>query len=177
MNYPRTMIELRAKLAGPLLVVILVGLLPACGFHLRGVANLPPELQSIELQSENLSVNQTALLRRNLERSGANLSNDGSSQRVTLKVAIKSLPDRNLADSIGANSVVVRVSRQLSYSLTSDDGVSLLEKSSIERHIDLTLDNNNPLGIEFERESAQESLDRELVIQLILILEQFQMPE
>ena len=155
------------------IIVVLAGMLSACGFHLRGVANLPPELQSIELQADSLSVSQVTQLRRNLEQAGASLNDDGSPDRVQLSVAIRSLPDRNLADSIGANAVVVRVSRELSYSLTSNEGERLVNRNTIQRQQDLTLDNNNPIGIEFEKENAIEKLDRELIIQLVLLLEQF----
>jgi len=155
------------------IIVVLAGMLSACGFHLRGVAYLPPELQSIELQADSLSVSQVTQLRRNLEQAGASLNDDGSADRVQLSVAIRPLPDRNLADSRGANTVVVRVSRELSYSLTSNEGERLVSQNTIQRQQDLTLDNNNPIGIEFEKENAIEKLDRELIIQLVLLLEQF----
>jgi outer membrane lipopolysaccharide assembly protein LptE/RlpB len=84
------------------------------------------------------------------------------------------LPDRTLVNSIGADTVVVRVSRELSYSLTSSAGERLENQRTIMRRRDLTLNNNNPLGIEYEKESASESLDRELISQLVSQLEQFQ---
>ena len=88
-------------------------------------------------------------------------------------MAIQSLPDRNLANSVGANAVVVRVSRELTYSLTSNAGERLVDQQTISRQVDLTLDNNNPIGIEFEKENATAALDRELIYQLILLLEQY----
>jgi LPS-assembly lipoprotein len=155
-------------------VFFLMGMLSACGFHLRGVATLPPQLESIELQADTLSVQQVRLLRQSLEQAGASLSETGSSDRILLSVSIRSLPDRTLVNSIGADTVVVRVSRELSYSLTSSAGERLENQRTIMRRRDLTLNNNNPLGIEYEKESASESLDRELISQLVSQLEQFQ---
>ena len=162
----------KQQLSASIIVMLLVGMLSACGFHLRGVANLPPELQSIQIQADSLSVSQVTQLRQNLEQAGASVTEAGSSDSVQLNVAIKSLPDRNLADSVGANAVVVRVSRELVYSLTSNQGERLVSQRSIRRQQDLTLDNNNPIGIEYEKGRAMEALDRELIIQLILRLEQ-----
>ena len=156
------------------IVFILMGMLSACGFHLRGFATLPPQLESIELQADTLSVQQVRLLRQSLEQAGASLSETDSSDRILLSVSIRSLPDRNLVNSLGADTVVVRVSRELSYSLTSSEGERLENQKTIMRRRDLTLDNNNPLGIEYEKESAMESLDREIITQLVLQLGQFQ---
>jgi LPS-assembly lipoprotein len=163
----------RMNVSQSFVVFALVGMLSACGFQLRGVGTLPPELQSIDLQADSLSVSQVNLLNQNLQQAGASLSDDGSTDRVRLAVAIKSLPDRNLANSVGANAVVVRVSRELTYSLTSKAGERLVNQKNISRQVDLTLDNNNPIGIEFEKENATASLDRELIYQLILLLEQY----
>ena len=91
------------------IVFILMGMLSACGFHLRGVATLPPQLESIELQADTLSVQQVRLLRQSLEQAGASLSETDSSDRILLSVSIRSLPDRNLVNSLGADTVVVRV--------------------------------------------------------------------
>ena len=163
----------RMNLSRSFVVFALVGMLSACGFQLRGVGTLPPELQSIDLQADSLSVSQVNLLSQNLQQAGASLSDDGSADRVQLAVAIRPLADRNLADSVGANVVVVRIARELSYSLTSSEGERLVNQKTIQRQVDLTLDNNNPIGIEFEKERAVASLDQELIIQLIQLLEQF----
>jgi len=165
--------ETRMNLSRSFVLFVLVGMISACVLQLRRVGSLPPELQSIDLQADSLSVSQVNLLRQNLQQAGASLSDDGSADRVRLAVAIKSLPDRNLANSVGANAVVVRVSRELTYSLTSNAGERLVNQKTISRQVDLTLDNNNPIGIEFEKENATASLDRELIYQLILLLEQY----
>jgi LPS-assembly lipoprotein len=173
MSQPGKLVQATRCISFRFIIIVFAGMLSACGFHLRGVAYLPSELQSIQLQGDSLSVSQVTQLRRSLEQAGASLNDNGSSDRVQLSVAIRSLPDRNLADSIGANAVVVRVSRELSYSLTSNEGERLVNRKTIQRQRDLTLDNNNPIGIEFEKEAAIETLDRELIIQLVLLLEQF----
>ena len=156
-----------------MVIFLLLGLLSACGFHLRGVAALPPELQFIQLTTDNLTVSQVSQLNRNLVQAGASLNNDGSSDRVGLTVAIRSLPERTLVGSFGSDTIIIRLSRELSYSLTSATGERLVDHATIIRQMDLQLDNNDALSIEYERKSTIESLDRILMNQLVLQLERF----
>lgn len=156
-----------------MVIFLLLGLLSACGFHLRGVATLPAELQFIQLTTDNLTVSQVSQLNRNLVQAGASLNNDGSSDRVGLTVTIRSLPERTLVDSSGSDTIIIRLSRELSYSLTSATGERLVDHTTIIRQMDLQLDNNDALSIEYERISAIESLDRILMNQLVLQLERF----
>jgi LPS-assembly lipoprotein len=162
------------KLSRRIGIVLLAGVLSACGFHLRGVATLPPELQSIQLVTDNLTVSQESQLNRSLVQAGASITNDGSPQRgVRLKVAIRPLPERTLVNTVGSNIIIVQLSRELRYSLTAASGEHLVDQKTILRRQDLQLDSDNALSIEYEKTSAIESLDRLLINQLIIELERF----
>lgn len=152
-------------------IVLLAGALSACGFQLRGVATLPPELQSIHLVTDNLTVNQESQLNRSLVQAGASITNDGNPDRARLKVAIRPLPERTLVNTVGSNIIIVQLSRELRYSLTSASGEHLVDQKTILRRQDLQLDSDNALSIEYEKKSAIEALDRVLINQLIQELE------
>jgi LPS-assembly lipoprotein len=154
-----------------MVIFLLAGFISACGFHLRGVATLPPELQFIQLTTDNLSVSQESQLSRSLVQAGANLNNDGNPDRVSLTVAIRSLPERTLVGSSGLDTIIVQLSRELSYSLTSATGKRLADHQTIIRQVGLQLDSNDALSVEYEKKSAIESLDRTLISQLIVQLE------
>ncbi len=153
-----------------IVIVLLAGFLSACGFHLRGVATLPPELQSIQLVTNNLTVSQESQLNRSLVQAGASLTNDGNPSRVRLRVAIRPLPERTLVDTAASNIIIVRLSRELGYSLSSATGEHLVDQKTIFRQLDLQLNSDNALSIEYEKKSAIDSLDRTLINQLILEL-------
>jgi LPS-assembly lipoprotein len=161
------------KISRFIVIVLLAGFVSACGFHLRGVATLPPELQSIHLVTDGLTVNQESQLNRSLVQAGASLTNNGSPDRVRLKVAIRPLPERTLVNTVGSNIIIVQLSRELRYSLSSTSGEHLVDQKTIVRRQDLQLDSDNALSIEYEKKSAIESLDRILINQLILELERF----
>jgi hypothetical protein len=103
-------------------------------------------------------------------QAGASLTNDGNPDRVRLRVAIRPLPERTLVDTAASNIIIVRLSRELGYSLTSATGEHLVDQKTILRQQDLQLDSVNALSIEYEKKSAIESLDRTLINQLILEL-------
>lgn len=57
-----------------LICVVIITSLNACGFHLRGNYQLPPELQTISLQAVNDTGELARTLRRSLRGSGVTLS-------------------------------------------------------------------------------------------------------
>ena len=158
------------------LILIIAALLAVnlsgCGFYLAGNSNLPPQLVSLQLLADDLTNSQMSLLSQRLKRAGANLE-ENQDEAVRLKVVIKALPERRLADTAGSGKTIVRLFRQLSYNLTTASGDFLMEQKTILRQIDVERDSDDIAGLEYEKQSATESLDRELVGQLIFQLKHF----
>lgn len=153
--------------------LILSGLiiyLSACGFQLRGFASLPEHISNLQLLSGNLTTSQQQSLVQQLQRAGATLHHGDDSQAARLRVSIESLPERNLVDSAGSGQAIVRISRQLSYSLVDSTGQRLVDNKQLVSNLDLELDENNLLGSEGEKRSALESLDKTLFSQLMMQL-------
>jgi outer membrane lipopolysaccharide assembly protein LptE/RlpB len=157
-----------------IIVVLLVTNLAACGFYLRGSSGLPPQLLSMQVLAEDLDSSQKRALDQQLIQAGASLKNNQSGDAVRLTVAIKALPERRLVDTAGSGKTIIRVFRQLSYSLTTGTGEILLEHKTIQRQLDIELDSNNLAGLEYEKESAGVLLDEALIGQLIFQLKHFQ---
>lgn len=151
-------------------LVVFVGLVSACGFHLRGSTNLPDELTQLRLIDDGLESNQLAQLSDMLVQAGANLQHSDASNPVELRVAISSLPERNLADGAGTGKTIVRLSKQLRYSLRKVGETIPLKNNVIQREVDLEQDSNNLLGTGSEKESAEEALEQTLFSQLIFQL-------
>ena len=68
-----------------LIALLVVALLGACGFHLRGQANLP--FKTIYLKADNPSSELVAELRRKLEANQVQLVNATDQAEVTLDIA------------------------------------------------------------------------------------------
>lgn len=147
-------------------IVLLVGLISACGFQLRGVSNLPDDLKQIRLIDHKLTINQKSQLSAILIKAGARLHRDNLNNPIQLSVTITSLPDRNLADA-GTGQTIVRITKQLHYSVKKSQDTTSLQTRSIERQADIAQDSNNLLGTESEKQSVEETLERALFNQLI----------
>lgn len=144
----------------------LIVFLSACGFQLRGFASLPDHISNMQLLADSLTTVQQQNLIQQLQRSGATL-HGGDGDRVRLQVSIKSLPEHNLVDSAGSGQVVVRLSRQLNYSLLDTTGQRLVDNKQLLSKLDLELDENNLLGFESEKQSALEEIDDALFNQMM----------
>ncbi|MHC4222131.1 MAG: LPS-assembly lipoprotein LptE [Planctomycetota bacterium] len=161
-------------LARSILVILLLINLGACGFYLAGGSSLPPQLVSIQLVSDNLDSRQRALLSQQLTQAGADLKSEQAAGSVRLSVSIENLPERNLVDTARSGKAIIRLSRQLSYSMMTATGEQLEGQKTILRQMDVEFDSNDLAGLEYEKESARVLLDQALVGQLIFQLKHFQ---
>ncbi len=162
------------RLPRSILIIFLLASLTACGFHLRGSTSLPPPLISMQLLAEDLDSRQKTELERQLIQAGANLKDVQVGVAVHLTVTIKVLPDRSVANSGGQGISIIRIFRQLSYSLSAATGELLVDQTTILRQHDISLGSNELAGMEYEKQSAGILLDRELIGELILQLSHFQ---
>ncbi len=154
-------------------LLILLGLLvclQACGFQLRGLTSVPDHISNLQLLADNLTTDQQQNLIKQLQQAGVTLHHDGNNGILRLRVSITTLPERNLLDSAGSGQSIVRLARQLSYSLVKASGEHLVDNKSLLSKRDLELDENNLLGSEGERQSTLESLDNALINSLMVQL-------
>lgn len=161
-------------LSRSILIVFLVASLTACGFHLRGSTILPPPLISMQLHAEDLDSRQKTELERQLIQAGAKLKDVQAGAAVQLTVAIKVLPDRSVVNTAGQGKTIIRIFRQLSYSVSAATGELLMDQTTIKRQLDISFDSNELAGAEYERQSSELLLDQELFGQLIFQLSHFQ---
>ena len=141
--------------------------LSACGFRLAGTTELPPELASIYLVTSDFSNSQRNLLERRLNNAGASLVEQLESSAVQLNVSLRVLPDRQMASSARTGETVERVSRSLSFNLKAADGKTLLGAQTLHQQKDASLDDDNLLSSDRERESVTRDLEQALFDQLI----------
>jgi LPS-assembly lipoprotein len=153
-----------------IVILTLAGLMTACGFQLRGVSNLPPELTQLRLIDDGLNTDQFRQLSDMLVKAGAKLQNSDINDPVQLKVKITRLTERELADSAGTGKTIVQISKRLNYSVKRPTDVSPLQIKVIERQINIEQDSNNLLGTGSEKETAERTLEQTLFGQLIFQL-------
>ena len=157
-----------------IVMVFLVASLTACGFHLRDSTRLPLPLITILLFADDLDSRQKIELERQLIQAGASLKDVQVGDAVHLTVAIRVLPDRSVVNTAGQGKSIIRIFRQLSYSLSTAAGELLVDQTTILRQLDIALDSNELAAVEYEKQSAGILLDQELIGELILQLSHFQ---
>ncbi|MDC1287128.1 hypothetical protein N8198_04520 [Gammaproteobacteria bacterium] len=150
-----------------LLVLLVSFCLSSCGFRLAGSAELPPPLTSIYLVTSDFSDPQRTRLRRSLGDAGARLVEQQDSQSVQLNVRLKVEPDRILATSASTGTTVKRISRGLSFYVKEADGKILLQSQTLRQQKDVSLDDDNLLSSEREKETVTQDLEQALFDQLI----------
>jgi len=141
--------------------------LSACGFRLAGTVELPPQMASIYLVTSDFSDFQREQLRRSLRAAGASLVEQPGAQTVQLNVSLKAQPDREMASSANTGAIVRRVSRSLSFDVKAADGKVLLEARTLRQQKDVSLDDDNLLASDREKETVTRNLEQALFDQLI----------
>jgi LPS-assembly lipoprotein len=150
-----------------LLLLLASSCLSACGFRLAGTAELPPRLASIYLVTSDFSDSQRSQLRRSLRNAGANLVEQPGAQAVQLNVRLTAAPDRDMATSASSGAIVKRISRSLSFNVKAADGKVLLEARTLQQQKDVSLDDDNLLSSDREKETVTRNLQQALFDQLI----------
>jgi len=150
------------------LLILLVCLsLSACGFRLAGSAELPLQLTSIYLVTSEFSNFQRTRLERSLNNAGARLVEQLDSQSVQLNVRLIVEPDRDLAASASTGAIVRRISRGLIFHVKAADGKFLLQSQTLRQQKDASLDDDNLLSSDREKETVTRNLEQALFDQLI----------
>jgi outer membrane lipopolysaccharide assembly protein LptE/RlpB len=153
---------------------LLLGSLAACGFYLAGGADLPPQLASMQLYADDLSNSQKAMLKQRLKQAGVNLTDNQNEEAIRLRVSIKALPERRLADTAGSGKTIIRLFRQLDYSLATAAGDPIADQKTILRQTNVEQNSDDIGALEHEKQSAAVLLDQALVNQMIFQLRHLQ---
>jgi len=135
----------------------------ACGFRLRGEANLPPPLQHVHLQIAD----PFSPLKRDLEaalaRAGAQVadkSGDGVAEITLTQVSLAPV-----VRSVGATAFVNEFSMIYHVELAIADGAgkSLLPLQVIEHSRDFTFDQSQAIGTNVEQDEIKKEMERDMV--------------
>jgi len=151
------------NIARGLAVVVPTLMLAACGFQLRGEANLPPALQRVHVQIAD----QFSPLKRDLEgaltRAGAQVadkSGDGIAELTLTNVSLAPI-----VRSVSAAAFVNEFSMIYHVELAIADGAgaSLLPLQVIEHSREFTFDQSQAIGTNVEQDEIKKEMERDMV--------------
>jgi len=150
-----------------LFILLFCASLSACGFRLAGTADLPDQLASIYLVDKGFNESQRKALQRRLTQAGATLVGPTDAGAVKLSVSLKRLPDRRMATSASTGAIISRITRSLDFNVKSAEGKTLTPTRSLTQQKDVSLDDDNLLSSDREKEAVTRDLEKALFDQLI----------
>lgn len=151
-------------------VFVLAGVISACGFHLRGVYELPQHLSPIYLDKGSMSQPLYKALHSTLKASGAELidTSNGASSVITVSQEQRSRSIQSVDSSGRAREYGLKYS--LVFSVRSATGM-LIENSRIELNRVLLFDPDEVLGVANEERNIHNDMTRDSAGQIILRLQ------
>lgn len=160
------MILLKFKhLSSALLFSIL--LLQGCGWHLRGIQTLPPELQSLHLQTASDNSAFARSLKRSLKTMNVSLADTTADAPYTLSVSNINQSRRTLSTTGNAKVAEYELTSTVSYTIHNREGQQLIEPTQLNVARTYLYNADNAVS-SFEEESLlRKEMQRELVQQLI----------
>ncbi len=150
-----------------LLVVSSVVFLQSCGFHLRGVVELPPELESIYIEGGLPNSQMREILRQKLIASNVEVLEQRQESGAVLRI-LKDETTRRIASINAAGQPnEYELKYLLSYQLDDGKGQALLAAKSLSQLRTYRYDPNNILSVEEEEFRIKKEMARSAVNQML----------
>lgn len=148
-----------------LIFTISLSLLTGCGFHLRGVIDLPDSLSTIYVKAPQVEIRDE--LGEALENSGATVVKHAAADAATISIERAQYHrEVRTIDERGKSTGYILI-LDVDYSVVDSKGVSLVDKTRTSARRDYTFDETQALVAQRQEEILREEL-REDVSQAIL---------
>lgn len=153
---------LRNTLMPPAIAVAAL-LLTACGFHLRGEAQLPPGMARIYVESADPYGPLKRNLEKALERSGATIETKAGDGIAEVRLSAVSLGP--IVRSVSANARVNEFTMlyHVELQVTDAAGKVLLPKQVVEQSRIFTFDQTQAIGTGAEQDEIKKEMERDMV--------------
>jgi len=147
-----------------LLIFTLLLSLTACGFHLRGSVQLPPELAEMALRDASPATDILPELRRALKNEKIRLSETAP---LALQLKTEQYGKRVLSVDSSGRAQEYGLSYTVRFSMQSDDGTVWLTEQTVAESRDLRFDANAVLGTASEEALLKREMRRDAVLQIL----------
>ena len=149
------------------IVIMLLALLPACGFQLRGEVELPSALQATYLQSKNPYTGMARALRVELEAAGARIVESSEGSTSVLHIVRETSENRILSVGSTGKASEYELFNEVVFSLSDVQGDVLIKPQSLRMTRDLVFDETELLGKVSEAEGIHRQMRRNMARQII----------
>lgn len=145
-----------------LVIAVLCTMVAACGFQLRGAADLPESIQTMHIQGISMREGLGLELKRTLRRNGINVIDDYSEGAAVLSFLRNRYERRVL--SVGGNAKVseYELILEVTFQLTDKQQNKLIDNESLEARRDYQFDQEQVLGRDGEERLLREEMDKQV---------------
>ncbi len=145
-------------------LIFLSLLLTACGFHLRGAANLPDGYQSVYIDGQGPFGTQLGEL---LSYSNATVVKARSDADVIIHIISDNKQRRDLSLSRGGKSTELELTRVILYELLDAEGIVLLPEQKLEMVRNYYNDQTGVIGKGNEEAQIYQEMNRQMAGRLL----------
>ncbi|MDH5518332.1 MAG: LPS assembly lipoprotein LptE [Gammaproteobacteria bacterium] len=153
------------KLNKLLVYSLMLAVLSACGFHLRGDYQLPDEMSAVYLSAGNLHSELLQDLQRILKTNGSRVVKDATLAQATIKIENETLSERVVSvDNLGrASEYEIKLILQYSVSVSAQQSATALsiKNRKLELIRDYIYDNQAVLGKSREKDVLVRDMQRD----------------
>lgn len=148
-------------------ICIFTLLLIGCGFHLRGQANLPPQLHHIAIASNTPYSLLASQLRQTLQNMHIAINENPNTAPLTIKLLTDDF--NQAATGTGATNQLTNytLTYTVTYQLLEQHGEALTEPRQIVVNRSFTANNNQMLGSSNEQVLLQQDMRRDAILQIL----------
>ncbi|WP_376693260.1 LPS-assembly lipoprotein LptE [Wenzhouxiangella sp. EGI_FJ10409] len=157
-------------------ILLMVALLAACGFQLRGDARLPGFMERTHIAVADESTVFVRELRLLLEANGIEIVDEPSPRAATLRIDSQNIRRQALSVSGQARVREFLIVFEVSWRLEDADGEEALERTTLRLTRDYSFDEGEILAAQREEEFLRDDLGRAMADQMIRRLEAFRAP-
>jgi len=149
-------------------IALLLALLPACGFQLRGDVELPLALQETYLESKNPYTGMARALRVELEAAGGSIVESSEQASAVLHIIREVSENRILSVGSTGKASEYELFNEVIFSLSDAQGEVLIEPQTLRMTRDLVFDETELLGKISEAEGIHRQMRRNMARQIII---------
>lgn len=149
-------------------IALLLALLPACGFQLRGDVELPLALQETYLESKNPYTGMARALRVELEAAGGSIMESREQAAAVLHIIREISENRILSVGSTGKASEYELFNEVIFSLSDAQGEVLIEPQTLRMTRDLVFDETELLGKISEAEGIHRQMRRNMARQIII---------
>lgn len=154
-----------------LLLAILLSLVAACGWQLRGTPDLPPVMDVLYVESSDPYSPLARELKRLLGSGETQIVSSADDATAIVRILQSGSRQNVLSVNLEGRPEEIRVEYEMAFDVQTPEGETLIERQQLVITRDISADPSDPLGASLEAQRIAESLEESIAQSVLLRIE------